>query len=961
MTPFLYAVAEAFYREYGRRISEITFVFPNRRAGLFFQKHIASLSDEPLFSPGITTINDLFFKLSGALPADRIGLLFTLYKCYARLSRSDESFDSFLFWGEMLLNDFDDVDKYMIDVRQLFSNIKDLKEIEDRFSYLSPSQIEAIRRFWTHFMTGPESDKKQEFIQLWELLYPLYTRFREELERQHIAYEGMAFRQVAEKLKSGIAIGLPDTRLVFVGLNALTVTEKVLMKHLKETGIADFYWDYYAPTVQDRKNKAAFFMDENRMTFPSKLALKIETIDRMPEMEMIGVPSVVGQTKQIYRLLQELVERGDIEADKAINTAIVLPDEQLLYPVLHSIPNRIAPINVTMGYALSHSPVAGFIQQTIDLQKQIRYQQGNPQFYHRNVLTLLSHPYVLASGRNSIEKLASAIKRYNKIFIEARELHITELLSILFTPVLSVQEAADYLLRLLSSLQKYMKPRSTSVDVSDDREERSGIAQLEKEFVYQYYLTINRLKTVIEKDGVAMSIDTFFKLTEKMMASITVPFQGEPLSGLQIMGVLETRALDFEYLIIPSMNEGIFPLRNTPNSFIPFNLRKGFGLSTYQHQDSIYAYYFYRMIGRAKRVYFLYDTRTDGLQTGETSRYIYQLKYLYRVPIREKLVTYDIAVSKPTTIEIAKSPHVISQLQRYFSEGDKSLSASAINTYITCPLRFYLQYVEQLNEEDDVTEMIEADMFGTLFHGVMEILYRRFENNLVTADLLQKIVRDEKLLTETIEESFARNYYRSDRLHKLTGRHYLVGEIIRKYSKQLLIKDRSFTPFTYIKSERLIESELPIGSGCSIRLKAFIDRVDEKSGTVRIIDYKTGDGRLDFRSIDDLFDATVSKRPKAVMQVFLYAMLYLEKEKCDRITPGIYYLRSLYRSDFEWQIIQKMEKSVKKIDNYIDLHQEFKSKLQKCVASIFDPEKKFTQTENRENCRYCKFISVCNR
>lgn len=961
MTPFLYAVAEAFYNRYHRNISEITFVFPNRRAGLFFQKHLASLSDVPLFSPEITTINDLFFKLNGAQPADRIGMLFTLYRCYIRLSRSDESFDSFLFWGEMLLNDFDDIDKYNVDARQLFTNIKDLKEIEDKFYYLSESQIEAIRRFWTGFMAGQESSKKQEFIQLWERLYPLYTQFREELKKRHQAYEGMAFREVAEHIKEKSAHDFPYRKLVFVGLNALTETEKIVMKHLRTIGIADFYWDYYAPAIQDKENKASFFLQENRISFPSQLSLPDNDVWQMPQMEMIGVPSAVGQAKQTTDILQQLIDREEIQPDKAINTAVVLPDEQLLYPVLYSIPEPIDPINITMGYALSNSPVAGLMQNIMDLQKQVRFVQGNAQFYYRITLTLLTNPYLLASDRRAVSGLIADIKRYNKIFIDARELGVTELLKRLFVPVATAGEAADYLLDLLVLLQKQLGRTEDKEKEEAGSPDRLGLSKLEREFVYQYYITINRLKSVIDQESVPMAVDTFFKLAGKMMATISIPFQGEPLSGLQVMGVLETRALDFDYLIIPSMNEGIFPIKKVANTFIPHNLRKGFGLSTTQHQDSIYAYYFYRMICRAKRVYFLYDTRTEGLQTGEISRYLYQLKYLYRTPIAEKLVTYDIAVSKPATIRIEKSPHVMSLLDKYRKGGERALSASAINTYINCPLQFYLQYVEQLNDQDDVTESIEADMFGTLFHGAMEILYRPFEKKLVTADLLQSAERNEKWLTEVIELSFAQNYYRSEQRHKLTGRHYLIGEIIRKYVKQVLVRDRALTPFTYIESERLVNVDMTINNTLDVRLKAYIDRVDEKEGAVRIIDYKTGEGRLDYSTVEELFDPSLAKRPKAVMQVFLYAMLYHQQQPCDQIIPGIYYLRTLYRPDFEWRVINKQERIAKKIDNYANLNNSFKSELIRCIASIFNENEPFVQCESRDACRYCKFVTICNR
>ncbi|MCP9611783.1 PD-(D/E)XK nuclease family protein [Coprobacter tertius] len=965
MEPFLYLIARKYYQEYNGDLSEIAFIFPNRRAGIFFQKYLAEVAGKPIFSPDIFTINDFFQKLSPYRPADRISMLFILYKEYGKLGHSDESFDDFVFWGDMLLNDFDDVDKYVADARQLFRNIKELKEIDESFDYLTKNQIDAIKQFWSNFNPINESKKKIEFLSIWEILFSLYSNFKERLKEKKLAYEGMIFRDVAEKAMAG---NLPDTgykKIVFIGLNVLSRSEEIVMKKLKDRGIADFYWDDASPYVKDKHNKASYFLSKNRILFPSELEIDItgETGHRQ-HIETIGIPSAVGQAKQAGEIIENLIRENKIpDVKKAINTAIVLPDEHLLLPVLYSVPGEIDPLNVTMGYTLSNTPVAGLIESIFDLQKHLKMQKGNAAFYHRNVLSLLSHRYIMLSGEKDIFALSNDIRRYNKVFIDAKELEINDLLKKIFVPIYDIRQAAEYLLDILEYMQM-----NTDPDEKSEASDYTSLSPLEKEFLYHYYITINRLKEVITEYDIPMNVPTFFRLVTKMTGNISIPFRGEPLSGLQIMGVLETRALDFENLIVLSVNEGIFPIRKTANTFIPYNLRKGFGLSTTEHQDSIYAYYFYRMIYRAKNIFLLYDTRTEGTETGEMSRYLYQLKYHYRLPIKEKLITYNISVNDAAPLVVTKTGPIMEKLQRFLEGGDKALSASAINIYINCPLQFYLKSVERIQPDDDVSENIEASTFGSIYHKVMEYIYQRLQGQLVTADILEKIQKDEKSLTRFIETAFAECYYQKKEPSALTGQNFLAGEIIRKYVKKTLTADRKLTPFRYIESERLIEMEHDFGGTKKVRLKAFIDRIDEKDGTVRIIDYKSGirpgsgaNREITFKSIDELFDPEIKNRPKAVMQVFMYAMMYSRLQPGYRIEPGIYYLRSLFENKFNWLIYYKPERISEAVHDFAPFDKEFVSSFNKCLNRIFDQEIPFTQTPHTEICEYCEFASICKR
>ena len=459
------------------------------------------------------------------------------------------------------------------------------------------------------------------------------------------------------------------------------------------------------------------------------------------EIEVIGIPSGIGQAKHVYTLLSDWCKEAEMSLEEALRTAVILPDEHLLIPVLNAIPEQIRRINVTMGYPLAGTPVASLIEYILALQKNVRYIDRNPLFYFRDVLPVLNHRYILSTSPEIISSLVKEITENNKIYISHTELEKTPLLEILFTPVTGVEAFSDYLIKVLEELNKVMSA------LSDEEEEDATLRtnDLEQEFIFHYFTTVNRMKEVMKDARIEMKIDTFFRLLKRV--TDTIPFHGEPLSGLQIMGVLETRALDFDRLIILSMNEGIFPQRKAANSFIPYNLRRGFGLPTYEHQDSVWAYHFYRLIERASHVSLLYDTRSNGLQTGEVSRFVHQLHYHYEVPMRDKLVVYNVSSSKTPPLAVPKREDIMRRLDAYRKGGSKAISASAINTYLDCPLKFYFSVVEGIREEEEVSETIESDVFGSILHKVMEELYKPFQGKMVTVDLLKAIRKDTALLT----------------------------------------------------------------------------------------------------------------------------------------------------------------------------------------------------------------------
>ena len=1002
MTPFLKQIATLFYAKHGADIHRLAFVFPNRRSGVFFRKYLSEAASKPIFSPSILTISDLFYKLNPKQPVDPVKQLFQLYDIYIHRSGLQETFDDFVYWGKMLLNDFDEIDKYLVDAKQLFTNVTDLNNIGKDFSFLNPSQVQAIRSFWSSFKTGDSDSNTQFFLRVWEMLYPVYKELRETLAAEGFGYEGMIYREVIENFETSTQIRLPYEKIVFVGLNALAPTERELLKYFKQQGVADFYWDYASEKVRDPDNRASCFMKENLSLFPSAYTLPDEPDNRascfmynlfpqactLPDenpddtqFELIGLPSRIGQAKQIYPILEKLFNLNPLAAGKALqtadsllkaktitdeealSTAIVLPDEQLLIPVLHSIPPQIERINVTLGYPLSGTPVASLMDFLQSLQKNIRITADDTLFYHSDVIAVLRHQYVLSTCPDEAAAIIQDINERNQVYISGSTLRTTPLLELLFSVPLNAIELSDYLIAVLRKIGENGETgekRTDGTSADPAGEATIHTFELDQEFIYHYYTIVNRMREMIRETRTSMSTDTYFRLLKQMTDAIKIPFYGEPLSGLQVMGALETRVLDFENLIILSVNEGIFPAKSVVLSFIPYHLRHGFGLPTPEHQESIWAYHFYRMIYRAKRVIMLYDTRTDGLQTGEVSRFVHQLRYHYKTPVQQKLSVYNIASPYMKPFKIDKDDEVMCALARY--ETEKSLSASAINTYLDCPVKFYFMAIKGIDEEKAVTETLRHDLFGTLLHRVMELAYKPFCGHTVTDDLLN-LITQEKNMTELIQRAFAKDYFHTEDVHPLSGQAYLYGETIRKYARKVIDYDRSLTPFQYIGSELLFRRTLAIAGGRHIHIKGFIDRIDRVDDTVRIIDYKSGrPDALTFTSIERLFDVAEKDRRKAIMQVFLYAWVYAMETGIKKIQPAIYYAVNLFKqNDFDPCIYQLVEKEKNVIDRFENEHLIFEDCLITCLNELFDAGKPFTQTPIVRHCEYCPFKGICGR
>ncbi len=936
MIPFLKQTVRHYYPGDGN-VSRKCFVFPNRRAMVFFRKYLCeevASAGEPLLCPEMMTINDFFYAAAGARPTDRVTLLLKLYECYSALNPHAEPLDDFIFWGDVILNDFSDVDRYLVDARGIFTNVSDFKAIQDDFSWVEDEgQKEVIRRFARHFK-GDESEEsvKGRFLSVWNLLCPLYFNFREALESEGLSYEGMVYRSLAEAMKTSSAADVLKGKFprsdsfVFVGLNVLSGCEKTVLKKLRDSRLAEFCWDYSSEMVKDPANRSSLFMEENTGEFPQAFELDPEGLP-VPEFNIVSVPSAVGQAKYMSGLLEET------------STAVVLPDETMLAPVLDSIPPEIRDINVTMGHPMSSSAFFGFFGALSSLQLHLR-QKGDGWFFHHSGVQAIFADGIFrrcldAEGKEKVEKIRSEMKYY----VPAEDFTSHPLLKLIFTPV--VKEPRTPGAAQVRDLALWLREviAATAPSLAKD-------PPLDLDFAKACYNTLNQLAS--------RSLDilpvTFIRLCSQILGSMSVPYNGEPLKGLQIMGPLETRALDFDNVIILSCNEGVFPRHSVSSSFIPPELRKGFGLPTYEMQDAVWAYYFYRLVQRASRVWLIYDSRTEGMQSGEESRYIKQLEYHFRVKVNR--FVYKTPSVVPAEKEIEKTPPVMEKLSSVV------YSPSSLNSYIECPARFYYSTVERLWKENEVAEELDRGMIGTVFHDVMKDIYEA-AGEVVTAAYLEKAVRNIAGIREMVDEGI-RGQLRS---FEVSGRDLVYSRVIVRYVVQTikrdieLIRDRNVEGIRILGLERNLVMDF-----CGYRLKGKLDRLDSvEPGKVRIVDYKTGtvtDDDVDINAgnaadiAERAFGAPSSKaRPKIALQMEIYDML----AEAGGLLEGKEAVNSVY------SMVRLFPDKVKEVARCPEFASETAGRLKALLDEINDPGKPFERKYDVEKCKQCDFKIICGR
>ncbi|MBE9509798.1 MAG: PD-(D/E)XK nuclease family protein [Bacteroidetes bacterium] len=963
---FLYQIAKKVYERHYEELGDVCIVFPNKRAGLFFSRYLSEITDKPVWSPVFLTIRELMQEFSGLQLADPLYLIFELYKIFRQEKKSEESFDEFYHWGEILLSDFDEVDKYLVSAKELFRNLSDLKEIEDRFSTLDKEQIEVIKQFWRWFEPEKRSVHQVEFVSLWEVLYKIYSGFKNKISNEGLAYEGMLYRQVAEKIKNKQNLELKYSSYIIVGFNALSKAEDRLFEYLRDSGKAEFYWDWDQYYLDNGKEfqEAGFFISKNRKKYPSaELDFTFNyMLDKSKKIEFIGVPSEIGQAKILEQVFRE--SYGEIE-NLDHKTAVVLPDEHLLMPVIHSLPEEISNVNITMGYPVKNTPVYGLVCNLIELQRSHRDRSGrNPVFYFKHILPILYSHYIQDVAGEEAKVIEQNINSKNIIYWSPGNEVKNQLLRIIFTPVEKVEDLSSYLLEILEYFHK---------QDPDEEKEKSHFSTLEREYIYNVYTSIKRLDDVIKAaKGIRLSLDIYYRLLNRYMRDMKIPFSGEPLSGLQIMGILETRTLDFENVVILSMNEGTFPRSRPRFSFIPFNLRKGFGLPTIKHQDSIYAYYFYRLIQRARNISLIYNTSSEGLKTGEMSRFLTQMKYDKEVKVTERILGYKINIEKNDPIRIFKTKKTLQVLSEYIIKDSKEkryLSPSALNMYLDCSLKFYFKHIARLKEPDEVVEEIDPMIFGNLLHHSVNLLYMPYVGNTVDVPVLKGLINDRNKIRDVVNQSFTEVWFNNENKKpdtpEITGKNMIIRDVLLKYVVTLLETDLKYAPFRVIELEKPHQIDIPViidGTPEKVRVGGRVDRIDKVDEIIRVIDYKTGATGNTIEMISDLFVSGNKNRERAVFQTFLYALMLKKKRLAAPVVPGLYSIRDIHDKNFDYRIFVKDSKKFKSpVMDISDYEVAFVDLLKNVIKEIYDTSIPFRQVDELDICKYCPYKQLCSK
>ena len=955
MIPFLKQVADHYYNI--GEADKCCFIFPNRRSLVFFTRHLcqavkdSDVLSRPIVAPEMLTINDFFHKVGGMHSVERVRLLIELYDCYRECNPKAESLDEFIFWGDVILSDFNDVDKYLVDPKQLFTNISDLKKIQDTYTYLTDTQRKAIEAFVSHFsdlsgrltvnLDSDEPDVKGKFLMIWNILHDLYELFNKRLMDRGMAYEGMVYRQLAQRLKNESVedifndVWQGDVKFVFVGLNALNECEKMLLRKLRDAGRAEFCWDYSGKIISDPKNRSSFFMAENVVEFPQAAVWDREGLN-VPEINVVSVPSSTGQAKRLPDVLNGI---GSRTVAGLTECAIVLPDETLLSSVLNSIPDEVEDINVTMGLPMTGSILYSMMSDIAAIQLHTVNRKGKWYFYHKQVWDLFANDLFRKASDEKTLEIISKVKSDAAYYISQDVLSGTPLLDAVFRPVIADQKLQSA--SQIKDFAEYQKQVLTAVisSVTED----VGM-NLELEYAKEYYKCVNVLKEI---DLEVLPV-TYVRLLNQLLSAVSVPFRGEPLKGLQIMGPLETRALDFRNLVILSANEGVFPRRNVSSSFVPPELRKGFGLPTYEYQDAVWAYYFYRMISRAEKVWMFTDTRTEGLKSGEESRYIKQLEYHFNIPLNRYVVRFD-------KMKTAKVEDIVKTLDDVRKIKETVLSATTVQNYLACPAKFYYGTVKELKAEEEVAESLDYGMFGTVYHETMRSLYA---SDRMTAKDIQSWLGREDEIKSKIKELIIDEL----NLMEVSGRNLVVTDVILKYVMKTLQRDLELLEKEGVDFFEILGREVKVsGEFKGQKFKGFIDRLDSfHPGQVRVVDYKTGKVLDDDEKInddnalaiaEDIFAEDIKERPKIALQFFIYDMLVQNHP----LARGKQLFNCVYSTA---RLFKEPPLNVPRNEMFFNAVSE---RLENTLKEMYSLEVPFRRTNDEKVCEYCDFKMICGR
>ena len=974
MATFIEEVAQQLYAKYGDDISSLTMILPSKRARLFFAESLTKVAMRPVWEPNYTSIDDLMTQLSDLRKADKLRLVAELYKVYKHhIDYRNESFDEFYHWGEILLADFDMIDKYMVNAKQLFTNILDMKELEsDLRSYLTEEQIMMINRFW-RTLTGEkegvidDSQAKSHFLKVWRSLGTVYEEYRLRLRELGVGYTGMIYREAVEKLANGSAQLEDNQKYVVVGFNALSACESELLKCMQNSCRIEFYWDYDNYYIRNEYQEAGMFVRKNLKMFGAAEGVSHDNFKNIASINVMSTSSNVAQCQCVVDILEDIAKRNGGKLDK--DTAVVLTDENLLMPLLYALPEKFKVerveksgelvekpiINVTMGYPLRNTLAYSFVERLLALQKNVDTNaEGESTFYHVDVDGLLTHPYIADVSTSQFSDLRDEIIKHRLFHVPQSMISTTPLLQAIFRRVEDWREESDYLLNVIDL-----------VAISDAPGEESAFRA---EYLAIISSGISKLKNVIAQCDIELSNSTYRSLVRRHLQGERVPFTGEPLEGLQIMGILETRNLDFKNVILLSMTDNNFPgNRATDKSFLPYGLRFGFNIPTAEHHEGVYAYYFYRLAERAENLYMLYSSAADDKSTGEPSRYIRQLEYETDFKIKRSTVGVKVTLSEDAPISVEKSYEVFDKLLRF--TRDKGLSPTAVSTYVKCPLRFYFNVVEMLRPENELEETVDNMTFGNIFHKAADLLYSQVRSDAEPAKRLEELRRS-GMVEKCVDAAILMVYFGREKgsMPTLGGELLIIRNIVREYlGSNLLNYDMNDKNSGFVVLATEHELKMPIeidvrGEKFVVNLAGIADRIDSlKCGQLRIVDYKTGKPHLGFRGVNALFhgEPIVENRISNIINTLLYSMMLWHEKSID-VRPELYYVGAMVRDDYSPLFIETIDRKSRTLTSYLECAEEFEMEVKNTLQEMFDRTIPFEQCDDKSACEHCDYCSICH-
>ena len=941
MKPFLEYVAEDILTKYEENLSRIAVVFPNKRASLFLNEHLARLSGKPVWSPSYITISDLFRSHSKRSVADPIKLVCDLHRSFTEVTGIDETLDHFYGWGQLLLSDFDDIDKQMADADRVFANLTDLHQMDDD-SFLTDEQRQVLRHFFSNFSEEHNSELRQRFLRLWSKMGDIYHDYNNRLERQGLAYEGALYREVV----SDANLSFDHDVYLFVGFNVLLNVEQRLFNILRQQQKARFYWDFDRYYMEGG-NEAGHFISQYLSYFPNELDSHDSDIyDNFRRPKSITIASATTENIQARYAANWLRTNNRISDGR--RTAIVLCNEGLLPVIIHCLPGELESVNITTGFSLVQSPVATLVERLIVLRRD-GYDSQRTCYRLRQVGSVLSHPYISVSTPQAAE-LRKQFSDQHVYFPTVSQLSTDTLTALIFrqpqpSPDSQLERQKELLDWLCNILQSIAKTKADDHDV------------LREESIFRTYTLLNRLLNLTRSGDLTTDIITLERLIYQLLQATTIPFHGEPAEGLQVMGVLETRNLDFDHVLMLSTSEGNMPRGVSDTSFIPYSLRRAYGLTTPDHKVAIYSYYFNRLLQRARDITIVYNSSTSDGQKGEMSRFLLQLMVESSHPI--DLITLqggqEYTLRRPQPVENHSGiPHL--------------LSPTAICRYLSCPLKFHYQYVCHLHEPDDTDDdTIDNRLFGNIFHEAARIIYSRLteQHGQILATDINSLLKTQIDIERAVDDAFRQELFHLNSrssMPRLNGLHLINREVIIHYLRTLLTIDRQLTPFTILKLEEDVSMQLPLPTGKSVTIGGRIDRMDlvtdgDGQERIRVIDYKTSAHRLNaLADVDAIFDQENKKHESDYyLQTMLYSTIVARQYPDTPVSPALIFIQHAAVDGYNPTLLFGKEPITD-----ITLHAaRFTELLTDVISRMFDPTLPLTPTTDAKTCGYCPYRLLC--